>query len=52
MGTYKSRRILRVLLLVEVPQSNTEKQKESCVCRISKDFCFLFEILGEIGGLM
>jgi hypothetical protein len=28
---------------------NTEKQKESCVCRISKDFCFLFKIFGEIG---
>ncbi len=33
------------------PSKYTENQKESCVYRISKDFCFLFQILGEIGGL-
>jgi hypothetical protein len=50
MGTYKSRRILRVLLLVEIPQSTKRNKKESCVCRISKDLSFLFQNLGEIGG--
>jgi len=50
MGTWEHIKVGGCLGFFSWWRSLTEKQKESCVCRISKDFCFLFQILGEIVG--
>jgi hypothetical protein len=50
MGTYKSRSVLRVLLLVEIPHNTQRNKKKVVYVGFLKDFCFLFQILGEIVG--